>query len=376
MGVSEYSSVQQKYELYGAEPSLYTGKVRSYLRYKEIPYTESPPTFQNLRKVIVPRTGKVMIPVVLTPDNECLQDSSCIIDYFEKHYTDLQVNPETPKQNLVSMLLEGYGDEWLLLPAMQYRWQYKRSNLWFILNEFGAAFGADYPRPLQPIVGVLPATVIYNAYRPLLGLSKTMGRAVEKSYEALITELDTHFEAYPYLLGDRPCMGDYGFIGPFYAHLYRDPHPKKMLKQRAPNLYRWVERMQFMQDARYGEFLPNDEIPSTLIPVLKRMVREQFPVLEATAKKLTTWIAKNPTKKHIPRVIGKHEFSIEGVEATRMIIPFSYWMFQRALNVYNSTHSTQETLDGFLKELGGLSAFENQLQHELIYSDYKLRVKK
>ncbi len=46
----------------------------------------------------------------------------------------------------VGMLLEVYGDEWLVMPAMHYRWGYKRYNLRFILGQFGDALKPHWPR--------------------------------------------------------------------------------------------------------------------------------------------------------------------------------------------------------------------------------------
>lgn len=362
------------YQLYGAPTSLYTGKVRGYLKYKGIPYSEQMSTYRNIRKVILPRTKKVMIPMILTPDDECVQDSSCIIDYLEERYTDYPINPESPKQKLTSMLLECYGDEWLLLPAMHYRWQYKRFHWWYILKKFGVAFGGDYPSYLHPAAGVLPAVAIYSAYRRVLGLTKEMGKAVERSYEELLAELEAHFKIYPYLLGNRPCMGDYGFLGPLYAHLYRDPYPGELMKEKAPHLAKWVERMHYQSDSHYGDFLPNDEIPETLMPILRRMTREHFPVIEDTGVRLRQWIAQNPGKSTIPRFIGKQEFSLEGVSAVRMVTPFSYWMFQRALNVYENAGEQKEILGKFIKDIDGFSAFANKLNHDLAYTKNKLRV--
>ena len=79
-----------------------------------------------------------------------------------------------------------------------------------------------------------------------------------------------HFEQYPYLLGWKPCVGDFGLLAPMYAHLGRDPHPASLMQQRAPRVYRWVERMNRAdQDVPEfftagTDFLKNDEVPETL----------------------------------------------------------------------------------------------------------------
>lgn len=55
------------YQLIGAPVSLYTGKVRSYLQFKGIPFTEQLATPQVYRDLIIPRTGVRYIPVLVTP---------------------------------------------------------------------------------------------------------------------------------------------------------------------------------------------------------------------------------------------------------------------------------------------------------------------
>lgn len=360
------------FTLVGTEASLFTGKVRGYLRYKQVPFTEQLSSLQVYRKVIVPRTGKQMIPVLLTPDDECIQDTTCIIDHLEQQYPEQSVYPSSPKQQLAAMLLECYGDEWLVMPAMHYRWQFKRYNLKFILKEFGETAFPQLPSPLHYVVGAVPALAFGNRYKPYFGVTPNMEQAIERSYEALLVELEAHFSQYPYLLGHRPSIGDYGFLGPFYAHLYRDPYPKRILNARAPNVAKWVERMQFCTDAHYGEFLPNDEIPDTLLPILQRMTREQFPVLEDTGKRLDQWVKTHGSRQPVKRIIGEHHFSIEGQQSVRAITPFSYWMFQRALTVYNSHPQHKTTLDAFLEDIKGTRPFQHQATTRLAYENYRL----
>ncbi len=106
------------YRLYGAAISLYTGKVRAYLRYRNIPFVEesgSPEIFE--------RVGFRMIPVLHTPDDELIQDTTVIIDHLEARSAEVglggsSVYPARPAQRLVALLFEVYGDEWLVIPAM------------------------------------------------------------------------------------------------------------------------------------------------------------------------------------------------------------------------------------------------------------------
>ena len=123
------------YTLYGAEISYYTGKVRAFLQWKDLPFVEVPATGDVYRQVILPRIGFAVIPVLETPDGATLQDSTDIIETLDRQHGEPSVFPSGGVQRLASALLELYGDEWLLIPAMHYRWHHNRE---WALRAFGA----------------------------------------------------------------------------------------------------------------------------------------------------------------------------------------------------------------------------------------------
>lgn len=336
------------YKLYGAEISYFTGKVRAYLRWKDIPFEEVPSDAAAFREVIVPRVGFPVIPVVMTPDDNCLQDSTDIIDALEMRSAGPSVYPATPRQRLAALLLETYGDEWLVIPAMHYRWHHNRA---WAIQAFGALSAPDESPERQQEIGARRAGPFANAAL-LLGAEPHMQAAVEASYEKLLAELDAHFGQHPFLFGDRPSIGDFGLIGPLYAHQYRDPKSGDLMRRLAPQVARWVERMQHPA-SRSGEFLPGDDVPASLFPVLRRMFAEQLPVLADSAHQVRDWMAAHPGEP-LPRAIGMHTFTLEGQEGKRIIRPYSLWMLQRARDYYLGLAAGDRTaVDRMLREAGG-----------------------
>ena len=65
------------------------------------------------------------------------------------------------------------------------------------------------------------------------GVSEELVPEIERSYEAFLGLLDAHLAGSPFLLGGHPTIADYGFMGPLYAHLARDPYPSVLMKRRA-----------------------------------------------------------------------------------------------------------------------------------------------
>jgi len=360
------------YRLYGTEFSLYSGKARSYLRKKGVPFEEVKSTLKVYKNFIEPRTGVSYVPVVQTPDDQVYQDTTVIIDELEKRFPDHPVYPDTPMQKLAALLLEVYADEWLTIPAMHYRWNYPAMNSAFIYEEFGAVVAPRAPKFIQRFLGK-KVGARFKKFVPALGIQEHNINAIEKSYVQLLTDLNTHLEQHDYLLGSKPSIADFGLIAPLYAHLYRDPAPGKLMRKKAPVVCQWVRRMINTEPAlQTGEFLADDQVPDTLLPILKRMAAEQLPVLIDTDKRLHEWKEQNPNAKQISRRIGSHNFSVEGVEAERAVIPYALWMFQRPVDYYQSL-ADRQVVDELLKEIGFGDALANGLSNRLARPENKLQ---
>ena len=181
--------------------------------------------------------------------------------------------------------------------------------------------------------------------------------------------MNDHFFQHDFLLGHHPTIADFGFIGPFYAHLYRDPYPGKLMRESAPGVAAWVERMISPQAvtpvATEEQTKSTDEIPPTLIPVLSRFATEQLPVLADTARILDEH-SDGIGAAEVPRFLGMHKVRIAGVPAHRIVVPYSLWMFQRSLDFWRSLEAEERLqTDRMLEEIGAGALFDIQQQVRL-----------
>lgn len=351
------------YILYGADHSLYTGKVRAFMRYKGLNWEERTATRDVYKSVILPSVGAPIVPVLETADSEYVQDSTDIIDFLEARHPQASVYPDTPVQRLVALLLELYGDEWLLIPAMHYRWSVLDQQRDFVLSEFGKMSVPNAPFAEQVAIGERTSRA-FSGMVPALGITENTIPGIEAAYLTFLDQLDEHLARFDFLLGSRPSIGDYGFMGPLYAHLGRDPVPLALMRQRAPHVHAWVQRMNTPVPLS-GAFLPQDEIPDTLLPILATMCTDQLPdVLDVIAQN-SAWIEANPGGS-IPRFLGMHPFTSGSAQGERVVSSYSQWMFQRAWLHYHSLDGeSRRAADQLLQRTGGMRALNVDIRHWL-----------
>ena len=158
--------------------------------------------------------------------------------------------------------------------------------------------------------------------------------------------MNGHFAEHPYLLGGRPSVGDFGMIAPLYGHLGRDPAPRLLMQTRAVRVFRWVERMNRSEpDAGefddYGDaYLADDEIPATLIAVLKHLAIDYVPETRAACECINAWLAEHdhlPAGTTAARGVGDAAaFNLLGIPITAIAQPFRFHVLKRVQDEFEA----------------------------------------
>jgi len=365
--------MSKPYKLYGIPGSLYTGKVRAYLRKQGICYQECAAGDDYFREEIVDKIGRWIIPVVEAPSGDLLQDGADIIDYFEAESSRrLPTFPSDPMVCAIAYLFELYGGEGMLRPAMHYRWNFNDDNLAFIKDDFCAGLAPNG----DVVAGEQIFAMASNRMRAAMGLfgvSDASIPLVESSYLEFLTLLNDHLVESPYLLGGLPSIGDYGLIAPLYAHLGRDPHPSLLMKKKAPRVWRWVERMNSLDHRapEYGDFAEEyysaDALPASLKKLMAFVADDYLPEISAHTDFTNVWLAAHPDieagtlglKWPGERIIGKSKFHWRGVELETSVMPYRFYMLQRLRDtVQNADAGAQDAIRALFAETGLVSLLD------------------
>ena len=374
------------YTLWGGPLSLYSGKARSYLIKKRIPYVERFPSHRDFPARVMPAIGLFVIPVLEAPDGTLVQDTTRIFEYLEARHPEPVVVPSSPLQNAVAWLIGAFASEGLLQAAMHYRWSYRSEQESFLKAEFGRILHARSGRAARDAQAMAVMQQM-NSYLPVLGVTAETVPAIEASYEALLGILEQHFADHPYLLGGRPSIADFGLMAPLFAHLSRDPYPSNLMKLRAPNVYRWTERMNLAQIAD-GEFPdqresypPGDDIPETLVPLLQHIFADWGPEIAAYAGQYDTWVQTNPSApvgyllsqsqaRRVHPSLGEVTFDLRGVPMRRQCAPQALWHFDKAASLARGlAGSGRDLWQALMQRTGGAQVMSISLARPIAHRD-------
>ena len=375
--------------LWGVPASFYTGKVRSYLIKKGLPFREFQPSHPRFESEILPRVRHFVVPILETADGSVFQDSADIINELERLYPEPPVVPPTPVQSTVAHLLGAFGSEGLVAPGLHYRWTYRAEQEHFLRAEFGRINHHGPDREARLAAGA-ELMNYFSGFLPGLGVYEETIPAIETAYEELLDALDIHFQHYPYLLGGRPSIADFGFMAPLFAHLARDPVPSALMKGRAPNVYRWTERMNLPSNFD-GEFydieedwLADDQIPTTLEPVLRLVFQDWGAQLLADARFVNAWLESNtdlPAGTMVSAegermghpTLGLIEYPWRGTTVQRASQPHGLWRFEQvAADARALQGQARQQFDDLVERLGGSQVMQIALERPMTREDYVL----
>ena len=346
-------------KLYAIPHSLYSARARSYLIKAAIPYRELSTRSAHYHKVVKPKAGGIAtVPTIEFADGTVIRDGAAIIDHFESH-SGYPFSPPTPKQYLISRLFDVIGAEGLLRPAMHYRWNYETEQWDFLKHHFRITSRRD------ELMEQRTEKVMHRmgkVHGPSFGATPEMAEIVEAVYRDQLAALNLHFSEHGYLLGGRPCIGDFGMIAPLFAHLGRDPVPLALMQQTAVCVYRWVERMN-VAAADVCEFenldetwLADDEIPSSLVTVMKAMAEDFVPETIAAADCINAWLDQQQDLAPgtpCERGVGMGIFELRGAEVEALAQPYRFFLLQRFQDAYESLQANDKAdMDAVLGAAG------------------------
>ena len=128
-GGPDRTIIDRKYELYGSDLSFFTQKTLAALQwYFSGQFVNLNKTQEN-KEELETRSGTHQIPVLITPENWCIADSTPIFRLLDSRLPAPRLYPCDALTACVVALLEEYFDEWMARLTVHTRWYYEESAI-------------------------------------------------------------------------------------------------------------------------------------------------------------------------------------------------------------------------------------------------------
>ncbi len=273
----------QTYQLYVMSLSPYSDKIRLFLQLKRLPFLEVRENMKVRETVLRARTGRTMVPVVITPTDEALNDSTAITRRLERDVPEPPLRPRDPGRRGFDALLEEYADEWIVRIMLASRWLHEtdaeQARTIIAADMTCGAPGADMETARQLFPQGITATM------PAMGATPESLPFLIDDLRGLCRDLDALFAAHRFLGGEEPSVGDLAFWGQL-NQVRRDPTGATIVGDGGlAHLNRWmadVERRAEGQPAEHPATAPPDG--AALAPLCRRMAATYLRFTTANAR--------------------------------------------------------------------------------------------
>ena len=358
-------SEEKYYRIWQSAHSPFSHKVMTYMNYKGIPYKRIEANYNAAIKTLPKLVGQVIIPVILTPDQEVLQDSTPIIEWFEQRYTEKSVIPCEPRLQCLMWLLEDFADEYMPRIHMHTRWG-NQQNKRAVSHRLGRAYCyAKEDITVQDIATMFASR--QPNFDKHLGLSDEVRANLDKQILDLLNILEEHFLHHQFLFGFKPSVADFALCGSLQIHLYNDPSSNETMEVYGPRTCNWLDSIREFGDPRgcagqteFGDWIDLDQgLPDTLGRLLEFVAKTYVPFAKACA------LASKAGEK-------RFEAQVYGMNANFSTHQYRVWSFEQVQKRFQALSTDDQIfVDKILYETGVQPALmEGGIYHSDLFDGF------
>jgi hypothetical protein len=321
------SNDKKKWVVWGFEASPFYLKVLAMSRFKHLPFRRIPLDggfrenwrYEFRKQKLV--SGKLAltwpkiteldefpaVPYIFGPNGENIYDSTSIAHWLDKQApVSEQTSDLAPIEDkalaFIISLIDEYADEYGLYMVHHYRWKVAGSD-----TMMGENFAYENRKTFGPLKKLLEIFVrVRQTYRcpylfsvapkgfQLSEKSKTLIQPpsrkgfppthdlLEESYQNLLAAIEPLLKCQPYLLGNRFTLADASIYGQLEMNM-ADPSAAKIIKQQAPETYKWLARI---EKGDFSASKPDGKltIDSSLTSLLTEICRVFVPLMQQNYK--------------------------------------------------------------------------------------------
>ena len=268
----------------GGTGSPYTKKMLAVMRYRQIPYSliwgDPGPVLDEMG---LARPKPLLLPVLVMPQLDggdvARCDSTPIIRDLEAIYAGRSVLPDDPAIAFLDYLIEDFGDEWCTKYMFHYRWHPAESadnaSARLPLGHNICLDSEEHRRAKEDFA----RRQIDRLY--VVGSNEMTAPVIDRSYQRFLAIMEAHLATQPFILGNRPGVGDFAIYGQLSQLVGFDPTPRAIAHDVSPRAVEWVDLMEDQSGLESDDQAWTDvgDLPDTLRELLKEIGRVYVPAM-------------------------------------------------------------------------------------------------
>ncbi|MEM7003355.1 MAG: glutathione S-transferase family protein [Pseudomonadota bacterium] len=208
---------ESRYTIHGAPMSLFTRKLEAAFDFYGVAYQQARKGTRD-DSDLERRAGSHQIPVLTTPENWAVADTTPIMNFMDQRFPARRMFP-LGLAGLMVHVVEEILDEWVSRVMVHYRWHYPENTRDVLARGFGVELSLEEAMQ-HPVAQWGP-----RACRATGTELPEHQQAAEREYIALLEALEQQLAETAFALGERPCAVDCMLMGGLRAHTNRDPIP-------------------------------------------------------------------------------------------------------------------------------------------------------
>ena len=124
-----------------------------------------------------------------------------------------------------------------------------------------------------------------------------------------------------------------------------------LMQEYAARVFRWTERMN-RSEPDFGEFefereeyLSNDEVPETLIEILRHFAVDFVPETAAACHAINKWLQENPpveSGEEAQRFLAMCHFEVDGAQISSLSLLFRFYLLECLQRIYEDADESEQ----------------------------------
>lgn len=333
------------YTLISAPDTPACHKVRTYLRWRNVPFVEKPATSLVLRSEVRPRLRRIDVPLLIAADQRAWNDSRDMFDALDPSVPGTPLRPSDHASDVECMLVEDWLDQ-IIAPAASFR-------LWSAAPDATATRLALTAWPERSVsererLSRMVGQRVFDRFRKL-GFNADSLPELDNEIHGALARANRVLQETDYLFGSSPTIADAALFAVWLT--LRETPGEPRLTERFDALSAWSERMSGPIGPHRVTTTRSERASRPRMDLVHQAATGFIPIALRASMAVSKWADDHPGQPVLPTCFRDAPTLDKDDEApSRALRPADAWLLERLCNLIRTgeqprTDPERDTLD-------------------------------